>query len=94
LVKLEYNLAARLSKKGLSAHKRKLNARSALTAITQSIIPAIVVHVLADTVTLPFEGGLLGGFRSANSKPVELICCSSQRSRSLSLGPSQQLLCF
>ena len=32
----------------------------ALTAITQSIIPAIVVHVLADTVTLPFEWGLLG----------------------------------
>ena len=32
----------------------------ALTAITQSIVPAIVVHVLADTVTLPFEWGLLG----------------------------------
>jgi membrane protease YdiL (CAAX protease family) len=32
----------------------------ALTAITQSIVPAMVVHVLADTVTLPFEWGLLG----------------------------------
>ena len=32
----------------------------ALTAITQSIVPAIVVHVLADIVTLPFEWGLLG----------------------------------
>jgi len=32
----------------------------ALTAITRSIVPAIVVHALADTVTLPFEWGLLG----------------------------------
>ena len=34
----------------------------ALTAITGSIIPAIVVHVLTDAVTLPFEWGLLGPF--------------------------------
>ena len=34
----------------------------ALTAITGSIIPAIVVHALTDTVTLPFEWGLLGPF--------------------------------
>jgi membrane protease YdiL (CAAX protease family) len=32
----------------------------ALTAITRSIVPAVVVHVLADTITLPFEWGLLG----------------------------------
>jgi membrane protease YdiL (CAAX protease family) len=34
----------------------------ALTATTGSIIPAIVVHVLTDAVTLPFEWGLLGPF--------------------------------
>ena len=34
----------------------------ALTANTGSIIPAIVVHVLTDAVTLPFEWGLLGPF--------------------------------
>jgi len=32
----------------------------ALTAITRSIIPAILVHILADTATLPFEWGLFG----------------------------------
>ena len=34
----------------------------ALTAIAGSIIPAIVVHILTDIVTLPFEWGLLGPF--------------------------------
>jgi membrane protease YdiL (CAAX protease family) len=32
----------------------------ALTAITQSIFPAIIVHVLADATTLPVEWGLIG----------------------------------
>jgi membrane protease YdiL (CAAX protease family) len=32
----------------------------ALTTITRSVLPATVVHVLADTTTLPFEWGLVG----------------------------------
>jgi membrane protease YdiL (CAAX protease family) len=32
----------------------------ALTTITRSILPATVIHVLADTTTLPVEWGLVG----------------------------------
>jgi membrane protease YdiL (CAAX protease family) len=31
-----------------------------LTVITRSVLPAVVIHVLADTATLPIEWGLVG----------------------------------